>query len=191
MGVAMADELEDTLDERLESIVRRAENFRELLRDGDEVTIAFADGEVHVEESYRSKFERKHAKVFGRMLSIEEQMKTGVFPYFLGLVFFGVFFLGLQFKWWQGVIDEEVRNILDNWWFYIAAPLAIVYLIHVAGRRWASHIYRRNRRELLGLIAVDKLDRDVLLVMLRDESDLDHVVYQLKLDTRPLPPLAA
>ena len=81
----MADESEDTLDDRLESIVRRAENFRELLRDGDEVTIAFADGEVHVEESYRSKFERQHPKLYGRMLAVEAQMDSGWFPYFAGL----------------------------------------------------------------------------------------------------------
>ena len=80
----MADETEDALDERIESIGRRAENFRELLRDGDEVTIAYQDGEVRVEESYRSKFERKHAKLFGRMLSIEAQMDAGLFPYFSG-----------------------------------------------------------------------------------------------------------
>src|SRR5947209_345021 len=147
----MADQSDDTLDERLESIVRRAENFRELLRDGDEVTIAFADGEVHVEESYRSKFERKHAKLFGRMLSIEEQMKTGVFPYFLGLLAFGVFFLGLQLKWWQGVLGENVGNILDGWWFYTITPVAMLYLVHVAGGRWGTYVYRRNRDELLKL----------------------------------------
>ena len=184
----MADQSDDTLDDRLESIVRRAENFRELLRDGDEVTIALADGEVHVEESYRSKFERKHAKLFGRMLAIEEQMKTGVFPYFLGLVFFGVIFLGFQLKWWQGVLGEGVCDLLDNWGFYILAPAATLYLVHVVGGRWGTYVYRRNRKELLDLIAADKLDRDVLLVMLRDESDLDRVVYQLKLDTGPLPP---
>ena len=63
----MADESEDTLDDRLESIQRRAENFRELLKEGDEVTIAYENGEVRVEESYRSQFERKHAKLFGRL----------------------------------------------------------------------------------------------------------------------------
>ena len=81
----MADEPEEALDERMERIQRRAENFRELLRDGDEVTIAFSDGEVHVAESYRSVFERKHAKLYGRLICIEAQLSTGWLPYFLGL----------------------------------------------------------------------------------------------------------
>src|SRR6516225_4925139 len=81
-GGSMADESENTLDERLERIQRRAENFRELLHEGDEVTIARQDGEMHVAESYRSQFERKHAKLFGRMLSVEAQMEAGLFPYF-------------------------------------------------------------------------------------------------------------
>ena len=56
----MSDETDDTLDDRLERLQRRAENFRELLKEGDEVTIALADGEMQVAESYRSQFERKY-----------------------------------------------------------------------------------------------------------------------------------
>ena len=85
----MADDAdEETLDDRLESIQRRAENFRELLEDGDEITIGRFGEVLQVAESFRSKFERQHPKLFGRMLSVEEQMKTGLFPYFLGLVGF-------------------------------------------------------------------------------------------------------
>ena len=36
-----SDDSEDALEERMETIVRRAENFRDLLKDGEEVTIAF------------------------------------------------------------------------------------------------------------------------------------------------------
>src|SRR5215475_2011688 len=105
---AMSDEPEEALDERMDRIQRRAENFRELLRDGDEVTIAFQDGEVHVAESYRSKFERKHAKLFGRMLSIEAQMDAGLFPYFVALVLAGVVVFGLTLGWWDGVLGDAV-----------------------------------------------------------------------------------
>ena len=68
----MSAESEDVLDDRLERIQIRAQNFRELLKDGEEVTIAFQDGELHIEESYRSKFERQHAKLYGRLMSIDE-----------------------------------------------------------------------------------------------------------------------
>src|SRR5207253_60575 len=104
----MADESEDTLDERLESIQRRAENFRELLKDGDEVTVGLLDGEMHVEESYRSKFERLHPKLFGRMLAIEAQMEAGLLPYLAALLAAGVFIAGLHLRWWDGVLSDAV-----------------------------------------------------------------------------------
>ena len=183
----MADESDDTLDERLESIQRRAEGFRELLKDGDEVTIAYQDGEVHVEESYRSRFERMHPKLFGRMLSIEAQMAPGYVPYFAALMLAGIFILGLHLKWWDGMLGETVSDVLQNWWFYIVAPCILLYLAHLGCGQWQKYVYRRCRQGLVELIAADHLDRDVLLVTLRDEEELENVVYQLKLDTGPFP----
>lgn len=182
----MADNAEETLDERIERIQRRAENFRELLRDGDEVTIAFADGEVHVEESYRSKFERKHPKLFGRMLAIEAQMSAGLLPYFAASVLSGVIILGLSLSWWDGVLTEKVGEALNSWWFYIALPLGLLYLAALGSARWETHVYRRSRRDLFDLIAAEKLDRDVLLVMLRDTDELRNVVHKLKLDSKAI-----
>jgi hypothetical protein len=185
----MANESEDTLDERIQTIQRRAENFRELLKDGDEITVACQDGEMHVEETYRSKFERKHAKLFGRMLSIEAQMDAGLLPYFAGLILVGVVIIGLHSKWWDAALGEAACEYLQSWWFYAAAPIVVLYLARLGIGRWEKLVYRRNRRGLLELIGADQLDRDVLLVMLRDESDLDSVVHQLKLDAGSFPPI--
>lgn len=183
----MAEESEDTLDDRFERIQRRAENFRELLKEGDEVTIAFADGEMHVEESYRSKIERKHPKLFGRMLSIEAQMEAGWFPYALALALSGVTLFGLPLKWWDGVLGETVSEQLNGWWFYIVLPMALLYLARLGAGFWERFVYRRHRNDLVDLLAAERIDRDILLVMLRDEDDLDYVVYQLKLDAGPFP----
>ena len=185
----MADESDDTLDERIESLQRRAEGFRELLQDGDEVTIAYQDGEVHVGESYRSKFERMHPKLFGRMLSIQAQMEPGYFPYVAALMLAGVFILGLHLKWWDALLGETVNDLLQNWWFYLVAPCILLYLARLACGRWQKYVYRRCRQGLVDLIAAGNLDRDVLLVTLRDEEELESVVYQMKLDTGPFPPL--
>src|SRR5262245_45403572 len=182
----MADDAEDTLDDRLESLQRRADNFRELLKDGEEVTIALADGEMRVEESYRSKFERKHPKLFGRMLAIEAQMDAGWSAYVVALAISGVVLFGLQLRWWDGIVGEAVATALDGWWFYVVLPAALLYVAHVANWCWAKIGYRRNRKELIDLIAAEQLDRDVLLVMLRDEDELDRVVRHLKLDSSPL-----
>ncbi len=181
----MADEPEETLDDRLESIQRRAENFRDLLKDGEEVTIGFHDGEVYVEQSYRSKFEQDHPKVFGRMLAIDAQMSAGWLPTIAALLLAGVVILGLQASWWIPVLGEGVCDLLNHWWFYTVLTLLMIYVAHRVNGRWARHAYRGHREELLRLIDADSLDRDVLLVMLRDEELLENVVYQLKLDTRP------
>lgn len=179
----MADDVDDTLDDRLESLQRRAENFRELLKDGEEVTIALADGEMHVEESYRSKFERKHPKLFGRMMAVDAQMDPGWSAYVVALALSGVVLFGLPLKWWDSVVGEPVAEQLNSWWFYLALPATLSYLARVGCRYWEKLAYQRSRADLLSLINAEQLDRDVLLVMLRDEDDLDRVVYRLKLDT--------
>ena len=181
----MTDESDDTLDERLESIQRRAESFRDFLKDGDEVTIAYQDGEVHVAESYRSKFERLHPKLFGRMLSIEAQMQAGYLPYVAALMLAVVLILGLHLKWWEDVLGESVSDALQSWWFYLVVPCVLLYLARLGCGRWEKYIYRRCRPGLVELITADHLDRDVLVVTLRDEEELENVVYQLKLDTAP------
>jgi hypothetical protein len=184
----MSTESDDALDDRLERIQIRAQNFRELLKDGEEVTIAFQDGEVHCEESYRSKFERQHPKLYGRLMSIDAQMAAGFSPYVFGLAVVGVVLFGLQLGWWTEILGERVCELLNGMWFFIAAPLFVGYLMYLACRRWGKYVYRHNRAELLDLIAASKLDRDVLLVMLRDEPDLDAVIHELKLDAGPFPP---
>lgn len=185
----MADESEDTLEERIESIQRRAENFRDLLKDGEEVTIAYHDGEVHVEQSYRTKFELQHPKLFGRMIAVEAQMNAGWLPTIVALLVSGVVILGLQASWWTPLVGEQVCELLNHWWFYGVLVLMALYLGWRVNGGWARYVYHRHREELLRLMGLDNLDRDVLLVMLRDDGLLESVVYQLKLDTRP--PLAA
>ncbi|MSQ96696.1 MAG: hypothetical protein EXR98_19380 [Gemmataceae bacterium] len=183
----MADETEDTLEERLESVQRRAENFRELLKDGEEVTIAFLDGDVHVEESYRSKFERLHPKLYGRLLSIEAQMSAGWSPYVAALLLAGSFIFGLQLSWWTPLLGETACDLLNLWWFFLVLPVVLSFLATHVCAGWGAHVYRRHRAELLQLIAAAELDRDLLLVMLKGEEDLENVVYRLKLDTGPFP----
>jgi hypothetical protein len=183
----MSEETDDTIEDRLERLQRRAENFRELLEDGDEITVALMDGEMRVAESYRSQFERKHPKLFGRMLSIEAIMRANWSPYVIALLALGVFILGLQLSWWEGVLGSDMSALLNTWWFYLIAAALLLYLAFVARGQWGRIIYRRHRQALHALIAQENLDRDVLIVMLRDEELLERVLYELKLDTEPFP----
>lgn len=183
-----SDETEDPLEARLETIQRRAENFRELLKDGEEVIIVYQDGEVHVDESYRSKFERQHSKLYGRMLALEAQMDAGWSPYVVALLIIGTFLFGLQLDWWTAILGETVCNLLNHWWFYVCGPLLFLYIARLGCSRWERHIYGRRRQDLLDLIRAESLDREVLIVTLRDEAGLENVVYQLKLDSQPAAP---
>jgi hypothetical protein len=184
----MSDETDETLDDRLAQLQRRAENFRELLKDGDEITLALFDGEMTVAESYRSKLERKYPKLFGRMLSIAAMMRTTWSPYFVAMLVVGVFFFGLQLSWWDDVIGREVADLVNTWWFCGAATLGGLYIAYLLCGQWSKRAYCRNRKALHELIASEKLDRDVLLVMLRDDDELENVVHELKLDAGPFPP---
>jgi hypothetical protein len=178
----MSNESDEALEDRLERIQRRAENFRELLKDGEEVTIACQDGEMRIDESYRSKFERKHAKLYGRLMSVEAQMSAGLTPYVFGLASVIVVIFGLQLEWWEPIVGPRVCELLNRWWFYVVLPAFVLYLMYLACGRWGKYVYRWHRKNLLALIAAEALDRDILLVMLRDEADLDDVIRELKLD---------
>ncbi|MBI2807774.1 MAG: hypothetical protein HYX68_22565 [Planctomycetes bacterium] len=187
----MADETEEPLDERLERMQRRAENFRDLLQDGEEVIIALQDGELHVAESYRSRFERLHPKLFGRMLSIDAQMESGLSPYAVGLLLSGVFIFGVHMQWWEGVLGEALNSALMSWWFYLVLPILALFLTALVCSQREKWVFRRHRKVLADMIAAENLDRDVLIVMIRDQDDIGNVLYQLKLDTEPPRPLAA
>jgi hypothetical protein len=184
----MSNEPEEALEDRIDRMQRRAENFRDLLKEGEEITITFFDGKMKVEESYRAQFERKHSKLFGRMLSVEAQLNTGWVPYFLGLVVVGVVLFGLQLGWWESGLGKNVCDNLNSYWFYLVLPAAVLYLMSLGCGQWQKWAYRRHRLDLLDLIAAEKLDRDVLLVMMRDLEDLDRLILELKLDRGPFPP---
>jgi hypothetical protein len=181
----MANDSDEALEERLERIQRRAENFRELLKDGEEITIAFFDGEVKVEESFRTQFERKHPKLLGRMLSLEAQLEPGWLAYFFAMIAVVVILFGLQLGWWETWLGPKACELLNNWWFYIVLSVAAFYLVSLGLGQWRKRVYQRHRTELHRLISAEQLDCDVLLVMLRDFNDLHAIVQELKLDAGP------
>ena len=51
--------------------------------------------------------------------------------------------------------------------------------------RVAKGIYRRGREELLLLMREEGLDRDTLVPLLKDASEFEKIVKQLKLDGGP------
>ncbi len=178
----MSDEVEEPLDARLERLRRRAETFRDLLEEGDEITVAKDDGEIFVDELSRSKLERKHPKLFGRLLAIEAQMTVGITPLTAMITIFAMIVLGLQVGWWEPILGPETCESLNKWWFWAVELLIVWYVIHLVTRLYRKKLYRARRDELAACISVEGLDRDLLLVMLLDHGDLANVVEALKLD---------
>ncbi len=181
----MSDDLDDALDERIETMQRRAENFRELLREGEEITISLLDGEMAVDESFRSQLERKHPKLYGRLMSVEAQLRPGWLPYFLGLVAVIAVIVTLQLPWSKSLLGDDLHGVMNGWWFYLVLPPATLYLVKVGCGLWQKREFRTHRVELLELVARAGLDRDLLLVMLQDNADLESVTLELKLDHGP------
>src|SRR5687768_2056116 len=100
----MADE--STPEEKLERVRRFAENLRDTLQDGDEFTIHYADGEVHVDESRFSKLRAGHPRLYGRLLSLETQLEGGCAAYAFAGGAGVAFVFGLHVGWWEGVIGQ-------------------------------------------------------------------------------------
>ena len=179
----MADEADETLDERLERGTAGPRIFATSSRTAKKSPSDSSTARCSSRNRYRGQFERKHAKLFGRMLSIETQMDAGLFPYFAGLILSGVAIFGLQLDVAADWLDAKVSDLLNRWWFYVALPLTMSFLMYLLSGQWEKWIYRRHREALAELIQAEKLDRDVMLVMLRDEDrDLTRLVHALKLD---------
>ena len=184
----MADEFEEPLDARLERLRRRAETFRDLLDEGEEITVAKTDGEILVDDITRSKLERKHPKLFGRLLAIEAQMAPGFSPVVAMATIFATFVLGLQVGWWVPVIGQATSDALNQVWFWAVELLIVWYVVRAISRCYRKRFYQINRDGLAASIAAEGLDRDLLLVMLLEHGELGNVVEALKMDPGPFAP---
>ncbi len=181
----MSDDANETLDARMERLRRRAETFRDLLDDGDVITVAKDEGEIHVGEIVQSRLERQHPKLYGRLLAIEAQLTPGMAPVVATAAFFGAFVLGLQTGWWEPIFGQTACDALNQWWFWAIELLIVWYVIRSISRLYRKKIYNDNRNELAACITAEGLDRDILLVILLDHDDLAIVTHALKLDSGP------
>jgi hypothetical protein len=178
-----ADEKEtDDKDHRLGEIARVVKDY---LREGETFTIQCLEDEIIVEETIPSKFAREHPRLYGRLLSINEQMDTGCGLTVALFVLGGVFCFGLHVGWWNEIIPAAVTDKLRTWWFYV--PLFA--LLFVLADAWASvrerRVYRRGRHELLLLLRSEGYDRDTIVPVIQGIDEFVKVAKQLKLDPGP------
>jgi hypothetical protein len=173
---------EDDKDHRIDEIARVVKDY---LREGETFTVHCTEDEIVVEEAEESKFKREHPRLYGRLLSLHEQMETGCGVMIALFILGGAFILGLHAGWWDDYLPPNVLDVLRTWWFYV--PLFVVlFFIADAWSRWQERrVYRRGRHELMLLIRGEGYDRDTLVPIVQNIPEFERVAKQLKLDPGP------
>lgn len=183
----MADHARDTdpaddVDERTDNIARAVKDY---LREGDAFLVHCQEDEIIVEETAQSRFQRDHPRLYGRLLSLEDQMETGCGLTIALFALGGVFCLSLQVGWWDPWIDARVIDALRSWWFYVPLFVALFFFSDFIYRRVEYRAYRRGREALHAMMCDEGFDRDTLVPILHRAGEFAKVARQLKLDRGP------
>ncbi len=172
----------DEVDERLDNIARVVKDY---LREGDAFLIQCQEDDIVVEEAPRSRFPIEHPRLYGRLLSLEDQLETGCGITLALFALGGLFCLALH----GGLLDEaltpNVAAALRTWFFYGPLFVVLFFVSDWLYTRVARGVYRRGRDELLLLIRDEGLDRDTLVARLNDAPEVAKIIKQLKLDRGP------
>ena len=172
----------DDVDERIDNIARVVKDY---LREGDAFLIQCQEDDIVVEESPQRRFQKEHPRLYGRLLSLEDQLETGCGITLVLFTLGGLFCLGLHAGWLDEVLTANVADKLRTWWFYVPVFVVLFFVSDWLYTRVAKGIYRRGREELLLLMREEGLDRDTLVPLLKDASEFEKIVKQLKLDAGP------
>lgn len=176
---------EQPLTERYRRIAFALED---LVQEGEELYITrFEEEGVVVSDKPSGDLERNHPRLYGRLLSLDAQLEGGNLVNFLGLALIVLLWLGVQARWWEQAISEELVERLNVWWLYVLLVLLVLFLSGMAQEARAKQIYRRCRPELLPLLEDANFDRDLLLVRIKEDDQLTNITHQLKLDPFPFP----
>ena len=179
------DDAPDDRDERFETIAQVVVGF---LREGEALSIELNDGEVTVTPEPISALKRRHPRLYGRLLSVEEQLNVGCAGEIL-MVFAAVAScLALHFGAFDRLFGNDFTAKLDSWWVYL---LWVFFVGFIGSRIMEARVvrsYRRSRDELAQHIHDEGFDRDSLLAALESNDNLSRVTIWLKLDNGPFPP---
>lgn len=172
----------DDLDERVEHIARAVKDY---LREGEGFLIQCQEDEILVEEALRTRLQREHPRLVGRLLSMEDQLETGCSLTIALFALGGVVVLGLHVGWWDDWLPANVGDALKGWWFYLPLFVALFFLSDILYARLAKRRYRRGREELLQIMRDEGFERDTLVPIIKDAPEFEKIAKQLKLDAGP------
>ncbi|GEM_PF-6339525 len=172
----------DDLDERTDNIARVVKDY---LREGEAFLVQCQDDEIMVEEAPQSELQQEHPRLFGRLLSIEDQLDIGCGPTLVLFAVCGLFCLGLHAGWWDNWLDPNVTMHIKSWWFYVLLFVGMFIVGDWICGRVANRHYRQGRDELLALMSDEGFDRDTLVPIIKDMPEFEKIAGQLKLDRGP------
>jgi hypothetical protein len=170
------------LDERIDNLARAVKDY---LREGDSFLVQCQEDEILVEESEQSRFQKEHPRVYGRLLSLNDQLETGCGVTLVLFALGGLFCLSLQLGWWDDLLTVNVTDKLRTWWFYVPFFAGLFFLSDYFYTWLERRTYRRGRTELMALLRDEGLDRDRLVATIEDMPEFDKICKQLKRDPGP------
>jgi uncharacterized membrane protein (DUF485 family) len=176
------EETVDDVDERLDNIARVVKDY---LREGDAFLIQCQEDDIIVEEAPQSRFQKEHPRLYGRLLSLEDQLETGCGITIVLFVLGGIVCLALHAGWLDDVLTPNVTQHLATWWVYVAMFVVLFFVSDWLYTRVARRVYRRGREELLMMMREEGLDRDTVVTLLKGSPEFDKIAKQLKLDPGP------
>ena len=158
-----------------------------LVEPGEELLITRTEDGILVFDKRSGMLERDHPRLYGRLLSLNAQLESSILPTVIGFLLIGVFWLGLEAAWWQDWISGDTAEKLNVWWVFVLLVVLVFTVSGCLSELRARRVYRRARNELIPFLQEADLDRDLLLVRIKGDEELENVVRQLKLDRKPLP----
>ena len=159
-----------------------AKALSDVLVEGEEFLVQRLHGEVLVTPPRSSKFKEEHPRLYGNLLSLDEQLATGCGHMVLVMLAAAGLCVSLNVGLWDDLLGRPLADGLRQWWVYVliavTAFVAGGYLTDWEERR----AYRRGRDELLALMANEGFERDSLVVLIQNLAELERVTKHLKLD---------
>jgi hypothetical protein len=164
---------------------RIASALEDLVHEGEEFLVAGTDEGVFVSEKMTSPLEKTQPRLYGRLLSLDEQMQGSGLVTIGGFVLLGVFWMGLHAEWWESWLPARLAERMNVWWVFVILGVLVLTVAGIYEEWRARWVYRSTRTELFALLEEAGLDRDLLLLKIKDDDELSNIARQLKLDRRP------
>jgi hypothetical protein len=123
-----------------------------------------------------------HPRLYGHLLSVNEQLATGCGIYLLGMLAAALICIGLALGWWDELIGKDIADDLRSLWLYQFVFVLGIGIPGCIAELRARARYRALRSELLATMEMENFDRDVLVATIQHDQDVAVVARHLKLD---------